>query len=127
MPEDKAQPKLRWSRFAKSYQLMANAYSPSPGLQQIFFRDGADGQSLHRPGHLLADFRENLGIVVVRGRDHNGAGPRVGLFTLRLQAEVKWRRSALHEDARADEDRLGSQFHHHRGVGRRRSEKHTAE
>ncbi len=60
------------------------AFLPSPGLQQILLRDGADRQALHRAGHLLADFGQHFGIVVVRGGDHNGAGARFGFLALRL-------------------------------------------
>src|SRR5271157_1914629 len=77
-------------RRAKGEWRMANgeqrraASLPSPRLQQIPLRDGADGQALHFAGHLLADLGQHLGIVVVGGGDHDGTRARFSLFALRF-------------------------------------------
>src|SRR5208283_1435389 len=63
--------------------------SPPSGLQQIFFGDGADCQPFHGAGHLLADFGQYLGIVVVRGGDHDGTCARLGFFAFFGVAEIQ--------------------------------------
>ena len=68
----------------------------------------ADSQAFHGAGHLLADFGQHLGIVEVGGGQHDGLGARLGFFALGSDAEIERHRAALHEDARADEHRLGA-------------------
>src|SRR5215467_297167 len=76
---------------------------PAARLQQVRFLELGGLDARHRLAELLGDAREHVGILVVRGGLHDGAGPRGRIRGL--------------EDPGADEHRLGAELHHESGVG----------
>ena len=62
-------------RLLRAPGLLQHRCLPAAGLQQFTLFEPADSQALHRPGHLLADLGQHLGIAVMRGGDHNCLGP----------------------------------------------------
>src|SRR6185437_14574854 len=77
---------------------------PAAGGVVLLGGQGVDVDADHRLAEAPGDLRDNVGVVVERGRldDRGGALGRVARL----------------EDARADEDALRAELHHHRGVGR---------
>src|SRR5262245_57869223 len=78
---------------------------PPAGLEELLLRDLRGLEADHRLAQVLRHLGQHVGVLVVRGGLDDGPGSdrRVGRL----------------EDARADEDRLGPELHHERGVRRR--------
>src|SRR6185437_12576076 len=73
---------------------------PSPRLKKFLLFDGRGGKALHGAGDLLADFGQDLGIVVVRCRSDDGLGTADGFFALLgVMLHIEWRGALLHKDS----------------------------
>src|SRR5919202_2469861 len=82
----------------------AIAGSPAAGGVPLALRQRGDVDAHHRLPEAAGDLGDHGGVVGEGGRLHDGRGPL--------------RRVAGLEAARADEDALGAQLHHHRRVRR---------
>src|SRR5579875_1387106 len=80
------------------------AASPAAGLEHLGLIHGGDSKAFHGAGAFFAALREDLRIVEVGGGADDGAGANLGFFRIGEGVAV------VHEDAGADEDRLGAEL-----------------
>src|SRR4051812_32088427 len=76
---------------------------PAPLGEPVRLRDVGDVDADHRLAQAAGNLREHVGVVVERGRLDDRGRPLLRVAGL--------------EDAGADEHTLGTELHHHRGVG----------
>src|ERR1035437_3776289 len=74
-------------------------WSPAAGLELVLQFDAGGGEALHGAGDLLADFGEDLGVVVVGGGHDDGAvaADRFGAL-LGIVFYIERRGVALHKN-----------------------------
>src|SRR5205823_10693580 len=77
---------------------------PTAAGVALVLRQGVDVDADHRLAQAAGDLGDEVGVLECRGGRDDGLGPLGGVAGL--------------EDAGADENALGAELHHHRGVGR---------